>query len=281
MTTGADTKYETKGIHALRGLEARTIKKWQDDGWEVVSQAPGKLRTEITLRRTKPKPRPLPWIMGGTAVAVALAAITVGTISERNATPAVSEALTSTAISSAEPSESTATSSAEPSEASSARPSPDAAANAECSMSGTSAECKFGQTVIYTDTTREGDVALEITVQEPVSFAPSSSATFWNSRAAQVPALPVSIYFPVTIKNVATRDRDSSFIFTQATNTNEGETDVLAVSDGDVASYVSFDTLAPGESYSFNNGWTMSTLDGLEFEVSIDGLAGGRVTFTR
>lgn len=270
MTTGAD-KYETKGIHALRGMEARTIKKWQDDGWEVVSQAPGKLRTEITLRRTKPKPRLLPWIMGGTAVAVALAAIiTVGTISERNATPAASEALTSTA-----------TSSAEPSEASSARPSPDAAANAECSMSGASTECKFGQTVIYTDTTRKGDVALEITVQEPVSFTPSSSATFWNSRAAQVPALPVSIYFPVTIKNVATQDRDSSFIFTQATNTNEGETDVLTVSDGDVASYVSFDTLAPGESYSFNNGWAMSTLDGLEFEVSIDGLAGGRVTFTR
>ncbi|WP_427286793.1 DUF4839 domain-containing protein [Bacillus tropicus] len=46
-------------------MESRTIKKWETQGWEVVSQSPGTVQTEITLRRPKPKTPPLLWIAGG------------------------------------------------------------------------------------------------------------------------------------------------------------------------------------------------------------------------
>ncbi|MEV8358927.1 hypothetical protein [Microbacterium sp. NPDC076895] len=268
MTNSTNTNYELKTIRAVRGMEDRAVKKWQADGWQVVSQERGKLRTEIVLRRARSKARPLPWIIGSAAVALALVTvITIGVLSERNSEP-------DTSAPSVPASES-------PVELATNEPASGTADDAECSMSGASANCTFGQTVLYTDETREGEVALEITVHEPVSFTPSNDATFWNSRATQVPALPVNVYFPVTITNVADEDRGSDFIFTQATNAIEGETEMLSVSDGDVLDYPRFDALAPGATYSFNNGWSMSTLDGIEFEVSIDGLAGGRVTFTR
>ena len=98
MTTDADVEYETKTVRAVRGMESRTIKKWEGDGWELVTQTPGKLQTELTFRRRKPKSRRLPWIIGGAVLALILATvITIGVISERNAgtaavaTPAPSE----------------------------------------------------------------------------------------------------------------------------------------------------------------------------------------------
>ena len=99
MTTDADVEYETKTVRAVRGMESRTIKKWEGDGWELVTHTPGKLQTELTFRRPKPKSRRLLWIVGGGAFALILATvITIGVISERNAgtaetaTPAPSEA---------------------------------------------------------------------------------------------------------------------------------------------------------------------------------------------
>ncbi|MGU3645178.1 hypothetical protein ACLBXX_09440 [Microbacterium sp. C23T] len=270
MTTGTDATYENRSTRVLRGLEARTIKKWEDDGWEVVSQEHGKLRTTITFRRPRPKSHRVLWIVGGATIAVVLAAIiTIGVINERSAAPIASES----AATDPPPS-------SEASQAPSVSPTSTEIAGAQCSMLGASADCTFGQTVLYTDTTGDGDVALEITVLAPVEFTPTSNATFWNSRATQVPGLPLNIYFPVTIKNVSDQPRDSSFILTQAVNDEERATDILTVSDGDVASYLNFDTLVPGESYVFNDGWSLSTLDGLEFEIRIDGLAGGSVTFT-
>lgn len=33
-------QYEIKTVQAIRGTEARTIAKWENDGWEVTGQAP-------------------------------------------------------------------------------------------------------------------------------------------------------------------------------------------------------------------------------------------------
>jgi len=72
-------------------MESRTIKKWEDDGWRVVAQAPGKLKTEITFRRPAPKSRRLLWIAAGSVLAVALAAlVAVGVISEKDTASAES-----------------------------------------------------------------------------------------------------------------------------------------------------------------------------------------------
>ncbi|WP_137876364.1 DUF4839 domain-containing protein [Rhodococcus sp. Q] len=88
MTTDTDVTYETKTVRAVRGMESRTIKKWETQGWEIVSQSPGTVQTEITFRRPKPKTPPLLWIAGGGVAVLAIAAITVGVIGERNDAPA-------------------------------------------------------------------------------------------------------------------------------------------------------------------------------------------------
>jgi len=110
----AEVTYETKTVRAIRGLESRTLKKWAADGWELVSQTPGKLQTEITFRRPKPKARWLLWTIGGAGLAIILAGIIIfGIIGERNS--ASDETSRST------PSGSSAT----PSESPSPDPSPD------------------------------------------------------------------------------------------------------------------------------------------------------------
>lgn len=100
--------YETNTVRAIRGMEARTVAKWESDGWELVSQKPGKLQTEITFRRPKTKTRWVPWAIGGGVVAVALGVIiTFGVIGEQNAaleetpsaTPSEPSAITSEATS--------------------------------------------------------------------------------------------------------------------------------------------------------------------------------------
>lgn len=95
MTTDTGVEYETKTVRAVRGMEARAIKKWEGEGWELVTQTPGKLQTEITFRRPKPKSRRLLWIAGGGVFALILATvITIGVISERNGGTAESAAPT-------------------------------------------------------------------------------------------------------------------------------------------------------------------------------------------
>ena len=50
-----DVQYEFKSVQALRGRESRARAKWQDQGWEFVSEHRGTLRTELHFRRAKPK----------------------------------------------------------------------------------------------------------------------------------------------------------------------------------------------------------------------------------
>ena len=88
MTSDTDVTYETKTVRAVRGMESRTIKKWQAAGWEWVSQTPAKVQVEITFRRPRPKSRRLVWIIGGVVLVVVLTVVAVvGAIRESH-TPA-------------------------------------------------------------------------------------------------------------------------------------------------------------------------------------------------
>lgn len=64
-------KYETKTVQAVRGTESRVIRKWSESGWEVVEQKQGRIRSDISLRRPRPK---TPWgriaVIGGVAAAL-------------------------------------------------------------------------------------------------------------------------------------------------------------------------------------------------------------------
>lgn len=73
-----EPKYKTMSVRAIRGLETRTIAKWQKEGWELVSQSTGKIQTEIHFRQLKdPKALRKGILLVGGAV-VLLAAI-IGT----------------------------------------------------------------------------------------------------------------------------------------------------------------------------------------------------------
>lgn len=71
-----DVQYELKTIRAIRGMEARATAKWEKDGWEFLTQTQGKLQTEITFRRPKPK---TPWrliaVLGGVLLLLAVIVI--------------------------------------------------------------------------------------------------------------------------------------------------------------------------------------------------------------
>src|SRR3954465_10717607 len=48
-------RHEFKCVQALRGRENSAKAKWQNQGWELVSENRGTLRTELNFRRAKPK----------------------------------------------------------------------------------------------------------------------------------------------------------------------------------------------------------------------------------
>ena len=50
-----NVQYEFKSVQALRGRENSAKAKWQNQGWEFVSENRGTLRTELNFRRAKPK----------------------------------------------------------------------------------------------------------------------------------------------------------------------------------------------------------------------------------
>lgn len=107
MTTDTEVTYETRTVRTVRGMESRTIKKWEADGWEFVSQAPGKLQVELTFRRPQSKSRRLLWIVGGGVVALVVVIIAVvGVVSEKGSAPESANAApseTSTAAASRQP----------------------------------------------------------------------------------------------------------------------------------------------------------------------------------
>jgi hypothetical protein len=50
-----NVRYELKTVRTLRSRERSTKAKWQQEGWEVVAEEQGTVRTELNLRRVKPK----------------------------------------------------------------------------------------------------------------------------------------------------------------------------------------------------------------------------------
>ncbi|WP_406326978.1 DUF4839 domain-containing protein [Streptomyces sp. NBC_01617] len=62
-----EIKYEYKTVQTVRGTNGLVISKMQKDGWELVEQAQGTLRSTLNFRRPK---KPQPWLLIGTAAAV-------------------------------------------------------------------------------------------------------------------------------------------------------------------------------------------------------------------
>ncbi|SDS79373.1 hypothetical protein [Microterricola viridarii] len=76
-----EVKYETKTATTVRGMEARSIEKAKQDGWEFVSQTElPLLRTQLSFRRVKPKVNWTPFLILGGVIVVLASIITVMSI---------------------------------------------------------------------------------------------------------------------------------------------------------------------------------------------------------
>jgi len=76
-------RYDEKSLKVIRGTEARTIAKVQADGWELVDQQVGTVRSTLSFRKPKP-PLPVRQLLIGGAVALTLATVIgVGVILEQ------------------------------------------------------------------------------------------------------------------------------------------------------------------------------------------------------
>ncbi|MGX4688664.1 DUF4839 domain-containing protein [Streptomyces sp. JNUCC 63] len=74
-----EIKYEYKTVRTVRGTDGLVISKMQKDGWELVEQAQGALRSTLDFRRPK---KPQPWLLIGAAAAVlVILAIVIGVAS--------------------------------------------------------------------------------------------------------------------------------------------------------------------------------------------------------
>ncbi|MFJ2926608.1 DUF4839 domain-containing protein [Streptomyces massasporeus] len=74
-----EIKYDYKNVQTVRGTDALVISRLQKDGWELVEQTQGMLRSTLNFRRPK---KPQPWLVIGTVAAVLVTlAIVIGTAS--------------------------------------------------------------------------------------------------------------------------------------------------------------------------------------------------------
>lgn len=74
-----EIKYEYKTVQTVRGTNGLVVSKMQKDGWELVEEAQGTLRSSLKFRRPK---KPQPWLLIGTAAAgLVTLAIVIGVAS--------------------------------------------------------------------------------------------------------------------------------------------------------------------------------------------------------
>lgn len=91
--TGEQTQYEVTEIKAIRGTEAKTITKKQQEGWELVTQQQGTLRTTMTFRRPKPKTPWRLWAAVGGAGVILAGIITIGALQEDDSDASTTDAV--------------------------------------------------------------------------------------------------------------------------------------------------------------------------------------------
>jgi hypothetical protein len=85
--TDVEIRYSQKTVTTVRGLESRSIAKWEKAGWELVAQTPAKLfRTTLAFRKPK---KPVPkwvWLVSTAGALLLVLAIVLGVVNEKSNT---------------------------------------------------------------------------------------------------------------------------------------------------------------------------------------------------
>lgn len=76
--TDEQPKYETRTVKSVRGMEARTRTRWEQDGWELLSMTQGRLQSRLEFRRAKKQIGRRTLVAAGAGAAVLVVVIVLG-----------------------------------------------------------------------------------------------------------------------------------------------------------------------------------------------------------
>lgn len=248
-------QFETKVVRVLRGTEDKSVAKWEAEGWELAGESCGRVRTELSFRRPKPKmPRRAIIALTGMGV-VAASALTIGAILED---PEESESPAATSTSE------------EQDPAASAPPTRTVSA-----WDSSSREFRFGETASYVSTAGPNNTPLEITVNGPVHFEPSPDADLYfieYGRGAPEFGL-ANIYFDVTIKNLSNDEAYGTEFVTPRVYQGASDEHFPYLRDHGIDGAGGRE-IPPGGELVFKQGFSVNYVDTIRLEIRIDGLAG-------
>jgi hypothetical protein len=165
------------------------------------------------------------------------------------------------------------------------RTAPSTESESEAAQKGDGTNFKFGQTAHFRSTAGSHDIPLEFTVSSPKTFTPSKDATGYDAltvAGAQTGTLKATnIYFTVTVKNASkTQTWDSGFVFGHVRQTGD-DVEISEVHDGTIDSTFNLDDIPPGKSATFKDGFSVKSADTIQYELSVDGMAGMSFYWTK
>lgn len=126
---------------------------------------------------------------------------------------------------------------------------------------------------------------LEITVLPPVAFHPSGHAVIYDKRNTYAVVKgtwqKANVYFTVTLRNLSTTEAyDNDFTFSDVHNTGADD-HVGTVSDDGIEGTIGLTDIPPGKSVTFKDGYSIASVDNVQYEIKFDGLIGKTFYFSR
>lgn len=259
MSSGA-MQVEKKVVRVIRGTEAKAIAKWEAEGWTFAGEDRGRVRTELSFNRPKPKlPRRTLAALVGVGV-LAASAIAVGAIFEESGAVDAPE--------SASISENRATDGAVPH------------TKAVSAFDSSTREFKFGDTARYVSTSGSSNTPLEITVNGPFHFEPSPDADLYFIEYGRgTPKFgAANIYFDVSIKNLSSDETYKADFVTPHVYQGDSTERFPYIRDHGIDG-ASGGEIAPGGELTFKQGFSIGYVDTVRFELHIDGLSGTTISW--
>lgn len=134
---------------------------------------------------------------------------------------------------------------------------------------------KFGQTAHFRSSAGSSDVPLEITVAAPKSFKPAKDAIFWDARvegAYEGKRYSNNVVFTITVKNVSTDEAYRPMIIPDVHVTEAADYDVSNIVQDDLEGGTG--EIPPGKAVTIKDAYSLKSMEDLEYQLAIDGLAG-------
>jgi hypothetical protein len=144
-----------------------------------------------------------------------------------------------------------------------------------CAEKSTGQECTFGQ--IATFTARRPSTAIEITVAAPEAFTPNVGPEVEGATQAE------NVYFQVTLTNLSNTEVWHPLVLPSAVSGGKDGSAIYTngrCCGGEEEGMLIPDEVAPGETVTFRDEWSVADADDITYELDIDGLAGHLITFS-